>query len=170
MAQKKKPKYPLQVYLTHILGEKERLQTELREAERKHEVEQEKYQTLEREFQQLESDFHRWKGEYETALREGTLNAQDIRRRNDHLKRVQSDANEKRREMLAQQRALQRTERAVEKAREDYQNASNEVKIHEEKKQRWLDDWKREEMRKEQKQIEEISSAMFERRRRQQDS
>ena len=167
MAKKKQPKYQLDVYITHILGEKERLQNELHEAERKHAAEQEKYQALETEFTQLESDFQRWKGEYETALREGTLNAMDIRRRNDHLKRVHSDANEKRREMLAQQRAMQRTERAVEKAREEFQNISNEVKIHEEKKQRWLDELKREEMKKEQKQIEEISSAMFERRRRQ---
>ena len=167
MAKKKQPKYQLEAYITHIVGEKERLQNELREAERKHEAEREKYRVLEAEFTQLESDYHRWKGEYESALREGALNAMDIRRRNDHLNRVQSDANEKRREMLAQQRALQRTERAVQKAREDFQNISNEVKIHEEKKQRWLDELKREEMKKEQKQIEEISSAMFERRRRQ---
>ncbi len=115
----------------------------------------------------MQAERTKWKDEYNAGLSGGAFSVQDLGLRKDHLKRLDTDLNDQKRAELAQKRAVTKAERIEEAARVAFQEKANEVKVHEDRKERWLADLKKEELRREQKEIEEISTAMHERRRRQ---
>jgi len=162
----KKPRYSLESYLEHIRSKKEDALRVLGEAEEKLRVEREKHDRLKSEYDALSTERDRRREEYWKGLREGKLSPPEIQGRKNHLEGIESDAREKRMEMLAQDRAIRRAEKGVEEARLSFQEVSNEEKIHEEKKERWLKELKKEEEKKLQREMEDISGATHERRRR----
>jgi hypothetical protein len=166
----KKPRYPLESYLEHTRQRKEQALQELGAAEEKVREEREKHDRLEAELEKILSERDERKSRYWTDLREGKLKVTDIQAQKNYLEKVEGDGREKRREVLAHERAIKRAEKAVEEAREAFKEISNEVKIHEEKKGRWLAEIKKEEERKAQIEAEDISGAMYERRRREREA
>jgi len=162
----KKPRYSLESYLGHVRQKKEEALRALGVAEEKLRVEREKHDRLKGELAALTEERDRRREEYWKGLREGKLTPPEIQGRKNHLEGIESDAREKRMELLAHDRAIARAEKGVEEARGAFQEVSNEVKIHEEKKERWLKELKKEEEKKLQREMEDISSATHERRRR----
>ena len=156
----------MESYLQHIGQKKEEALRVLGAAEENLRVEREKHDSLKSELDALTGERDRRRKEYWKGLREGKLTPPEIQARKNHLEGIESDTREKRMEMLAQDRAIRRAEKGVEEARLAFQEISNELKIHEEKKERWLKELKREEEKKLQREMEDISSATYERRRR----
>lgn len=155
----KKAVYPLQVYVDHLNREMEKVNERLRQAQEALRQEEEKKAALEAALQKLKEDHERWMRDYWTLLRSGGMNSFDIESRKNHLTGLEQDAEEKRREVLAQERQVKKAEQAVEKVREEYLGVSNEIKIHEEKKEEWKRGLRLEEGRKEQRTLEDISIA-----------
>ncbi|MCA9729212.1 MAG: hypothetical protein R3E12_00235 [Candidatus Eisenbacteria bacterium] len=161
-----KPRYQFEAYLVHLQGEKETAQRALAEAMDRHADEQRKLAELIAARDALQESLRRWKAELDEGLRAARWTVMEMETRQNHLRRLRTDIDDQQRLVLAQQRAVQRAERAVEEAREALQKIANEVKVHEERKEKWLEELRREEQRLEQKRMEEISQAMHERRRR----
>ncbi|MBK8229760.1 MAG: hypothetical protein IPK72_04050 [Candidatus Eisenbacteria bacterium] len=159
-----KPRYPLEAYLTHLLGEKERAFKELAAALDKVRQEEERRAGMLARLEQLESDHKRWMGDYWQGLREGRFGPNDIEGRRNHLEGLASDTRDQKRELLAQERAVQRAEQAAETVRQEFGRISNEVKVHQEKKDEWLREIAREADRKEQRGMEDLSTARHVRR------
>lgn len=159
-----RPRHPLEAYLTHLLGEKERAFKELAAALEKLRQEEERRAGIQAQLEQLESDHKRWMTDYWQGLREGRFGPTDIESRRNHLEGLASDARDRKRELLAQERQVQRAEQAAEKAREEFGRISNEVKAHQEKKDEWLREIAREADRKEQRGLEDLSTARHVRR------
>lgn len=160
------PKYQFEVYLTHLRAEKEDLRTLWTASKSALEAEEAELLRLEEETKQLQVEIQRWKKEYNDGFGAGTLSGLEMSSRRDHLRRLDGDLGDQKRKELAQKRAVQKAARAEEAAKDAFLEKSNEVQVHEDRKDQWQKDMKREELRQEQKQIEEISTAMHERRRR----
>ena len=159
-----KPRYPLEAYLGHVRAEKERIFKELAAGLEKVREEEAKRDAIQAKLAQLEADHKRWMADYWQGLREGSLGPNDIESRRNHLEGLASDTRDKKRELLAQERAVLRAEQAAEKVREEFGRISNEVKVHTEKKDEWLRELAREATRKEQRGMEDISTARHVRR------
>lgn len=163
------PRYAFEAYLTQLLSQKEERQRALAGALTRESEEMAKLNALLEQRKQLEAASARWKEELARGLRDARWTIQEMVPRQDHLRRMKSDLDDQQRAILAQQRAVERVRKAVQEARQALQEVANEVKVHEERKARWLEDLAREEQRKEQKRMEEISQAMHERRRREEE-
>jgi flagellar export protein FliJ len=164
-----KPRYAFEAYLTQLLSQKEERQRDLAAALGREAEEIARLDELLERRKQLEGDSARWKEELGHGLRAGEWTVQEMALRQDHLRRLRSDLDDQQRAILAQQRAVERARKAVQEARHALQAVANEVKVHEERKARWLEEIAREELRKEQKRMEEISQALHERRRREEE-
>jgi hypothetical protein len=162
----KPPKYPLQPYLDQVTEQKEDALRGLARAEDALRREIEEQARLQAALDATRTERARREKEYWTGMRQGALTVAEMRTRQGHLDALQSDLEDQRLAVESQKRAVRKAERAAEEARETLKTVSNEVRVHEEKKQRWLDELRDEAARREQKQIEEISLAMHERRRR----
>ena len=162
----KAPKYQFESYLLHLRDEKDACARALAAAESERVRQEEILSGLAEKSRQLEQELQRWKDDYSRGLQGGTFAVQELASRRDHLRRLEGDLNDARRAELAQRRAAQKAQRAEDEARATFRAKANEVQVHEDRKERWLADLKREELRKEQKQAEEISTARHERKRR----
>ncbi|MFN8548410.1 MAG: hypothetical protein U0527_10750 [Candidatus Eisenbacteria bacterium] len=154
-----KPRYPLEAYLVHIQAQKEQAYKELAAALAKVREEEAKRDAIKEQLEKLEADHKRWMADYWQGLRQGSFAPHDIESRRNHLEGLASDARDRKRELLAQERAVQRAEQAAEKVREEFARVSNEVKVHEEKKEEWRRELLREADRKEQRGMEDLSTA-----------
>jgi flagellar export protein FliJ len=161
-----KPRYQFEAFLIQLQGRKESAQRELAAAQGKLQEEEEQLGTLIEERDRLRASRRSWQTERDAGLQAGLWSAAELAGRRDHLRRLATDIDDRQRAVLSQQRAVQRAERVVEEARARLQEISNEVKVHEERKGTWLEGLRREEQRREQKSMEEISQALHERRRR----
>jgi flagellar biosynthesis chaperone FliJ len=161
-----KPRYQFEAYLVHLRGGKEAAQRALADAQQRHVEEQQKLSEMVEARERLQQSHRRWKEELDAGLEAAQWTVAEMGARQDHLRRLRSDIEDQQRAVLSQQRTVQRADRAEEEARQKLQDVANEVKVHEERKERWLEELQREERRLEQKRIEEISQAMHERRRR----
>lgn len=164
-----KPRYDFEAYLTQLLATKEERQRALAAALTREAEEMAKLSALLETRKQLEAESARWKEDLASGLREARWTIQEMTTRQDHLRRLRSDLDDHQRAILSQQRAVERARKATQEARQALQEVANEVKVHEERKERWLEDLARENQRKEQKRMEEISQAMHERRRREEE-
>ena len=162
----KKPDYPFEVYLTHLLSEKDELQKAWARTKSALATEKAEWRRLEEETKQLQGEIQRWKKEYNDGLGAGSLSALEMTSRRDHLRRLDGDLGDQKRRELAQKRAVEKARRRDETAEAAFLEKSNEVQVHEDRKEQWKKDLKREALRREQKQLEEISTAMHERRQR----
>lgn len=162
----KAPKYQFESYLIHLRDEKDACARTLAAAETERTRQEGILARLAAKASELAEQFQRWKDEYSQGLRDGVFAVQELGSRRDHLRRMEGDLTDARRAELAQKRAVQRAQQAEDQARSDFQAKANEVQAHEDRKERWLADLKRETLRREQKQAEEISTARHERRRR----
>ncbi|MCA9758115.1 MAG: hypothetical protein KDA27_20140 [Candidatus Eisenbacteria bacterium] len=162
----KAPKYQFESYLLHLRDEKDAAARALADAENERLRQEQILARLSEKTQALQADGQKWKSDYAAGLEAGAFSVQELGTRRDHLRRLDGDIVEARRQELAQGRAVQKAVRAEDEARATFQAKANEVQVHEDRKERWLQELKREELRKEQKQIEEISTARHERRRR----
>ncbi|MEZ4649864.1 MAG: hypothetical protein R3E97_13965 [Candidatus Eisenbacteria bacterium] len=162
----KAPKYQFESYLLHLRDEKDAAARALAEAETERRRQEEILSRLAEKSAALQADTQRWKSDYAAGLEAGAFSVQELGTRRDHLRRLEGDVVEARRQELAQGRAVQKAARAEDEARALFQAKTNEVQVHEDRKERWLVELRREELRKEQKQAEEISTARHERRRR----
>lgn len=155
----KKARYPLQIYLDHILNEKEEASRELAIAQERLRAEEQKKADLEAELVALEAEHEKWMRDYWQGLRQGALSQFDIESRRNHLEGLASDCRDKKLEILAQERQIQKAAQAVDAAREVFQAKANEVRIHEERKLEWAAEILREENRKEERALGDISTA-----------
>ncbi len=163
MAEKK---YKLDVYLTHVLSQKEEVRTRMAEAERKVQEEKDALAALQDRLDKLTESKKLRQKEYWDGMKAGALTAAEIRSKKHYIESIEAEYRDQRRKYLAQERAIQRAEKALAKVRDEYMEISNEVKVHEELKEKWLRERKREKQRREDRSIEEIGSALHERRRR----
>lgn len=162
----KAPRYALEAYLTQLRGEKDQAWKALGAAQTKLTAEEEKKAALEAEHTELEARHRQYMADYWDGLRQGALSGAQIESRRLHLEGIASDTRDKKREILAQERAIVRATQAVEQAKTVYVGFANELEIHEEKKAEWKRGLAREESRKEQRALEDIALARHIRRQR----
>ncbi len=162
----KKPKYKLDVYLDDVRRRKDTAREKVVAAEDKVRVEKEALEAIQTQLDQLTRDKKERTREYWEGMKGGKFTVGEIQTRKNHLDSIEGSYREARRKYLAQDRAVGRAEKALALVQEEFKEISNEVKVHEELKEKWLKKVRYEEMKREEKSIEEISSALYEKRRR----
>lgn len=162
----KKPKYKLDVYLDDVRRRKKAVRERVVEAEEKVRAEREALEAIQAQLDRLTRDKEERTKEYWKGMKGGTFTVAEIQTRKNHLESIEGSYRDARRKYLGQDRAVGRAEKALAAVQEEYKEISNEVKVHEELKEKWLKKVKYEEMKREEKSIEEISSALYEKRRR----
>jgi hypothetical protein len=162
----KAPRYPLDSYIDQIRTQKEEAQKALAAAEEKVRAEQAALAALIAERERIQAEEARRRAEYWASLRGGAEAASALQARKAHIESLEEDVRAKTMQVLAQERAVKRAEKDVDRAREAFKAISSEVKVHEEKKARWLEQLKLEAAKKEQKELDDVANTMFEKQRR----
>jgi flagellar biosynthesis chaperone FliJ len=157
----KPPDYPLQAALDQREAGKQearrRLADSLREAER---AERELEQRREHRDTLLADAEERRGGLYEPD-ETGILSMPEVNKRTEALRYVEDQAREADRAVEEQREALARADAVVEERREALLEADKELRAVEKHHEGWLEEWKREATRKEQKQAEEVVTARY---------
>jgi flagellar biosynthesis chaperone FliJ len=157
----KPPDYPLQAALEQREAAKQearrRLAESLREAERE---EQELRQREERRTALVADADERRRALYEPDEK-GILSMPEVNKRTEALRYVEGQVEAAGRAVEEQKAILTRAEAAVEESRSALVEADRELRAVEKHREGWLDDWKREAARKEQRQTEEVVTARY---------
>ena len=157
----KPPDYPLQAALDQREAAKQearrRLAESLREAGRVERVLRQK----EAQRDALLADAEQRRGRLYEPDEEGTLSMPHVKRRTEALRYVEGQVDDATREVEEQKEALAQAEAEVEKRRGALVEADTELRAVEKHHDGWMEDWKREAARKEQRQAEEVVTARY---------
>jgi len=157
----KPPRYPLQAVIDQREALKENakraLATAIAAAAQEAEALKQKEAALEAARRERE-DFARHL--YDPDER-GLLEMPTIEKRTAGLRFLEERAREAFRAVEEQRTVLERAEHAVDSRRNDLVEADRELKVVEKHHETWLEDWKRETTRKEQRQSEELTLARY---------
>lgn len=164
------PRYQLDPYILQLRGEKDERARHLAAAEEEASHQDAILTRLIDRTRHLVEETQRWQEEYQRLLRAAGLTAQALSSRRDHLRRLEGDLAEARRVEERQRQVQENLRRRAEEARAALVAKSAEVRVHEDRRDRWLADLRRAEAQREQKQAEETAAAQHERRRRESSS
>ncbi len=165
----KKPEYDLQFYLDHIMDQKDEAFQKVGQAQAKVDEEEQTLAGIAVEIEALDADRKAKQKDYWDGMRKGEITAGAIQAKKYHLDALEQDYRELRRKYLAQERAVQRAKKALEKAREEFEEISNEVKAHEKLKDTKEREHRAKMRKKEERSMEEIATALHEKKRRERD-
>jgi flagellar biosynthesis chaperone FliJ len=157
----KHPPYPLQAALEQREAVKEDARRRLAESVRA--LEREEGVLRERETQRdtllAEADARR--ARLYDADEGGILSMPEVNRRTEGLRYVEREAEEAARAVEEQKEVLARAEATVESRRAALVEADRELRAVEKNREGWLEGWKREAARREQRQAEEVVTARY---------
>lgn len=157
----KPPDYPLQAALEQRGAAKEEARRRLAESLREAEREERELQQREEQREALVADAEGRRRSLYEPDEKGILSMPQVSKRTDALRYVEGQVEEAGRAVEEQRETLARAEAAVEKRRSALVEADKELRAVEKHHEGWLDEWKREAARKEQRQAEEIVTARY---------
>jgi flagellar export protein FliJ len=157
----KPPDYPLQAALDQREAAKQEAQLRLAESLREAEREEEELKRREEQLETLVADAEERRGALYEPDEQGILSMPEVNKRTEALRYVERQVEEAARAVEEQRETLARAEAAVESRRAALVEADKELRAVEKHHEGWLDDWKREVARKEQRQAEEVVTARY---------
>ncbi len=156
-----KPNYPLQVVREQREREKEAAEERLGEALTALKEEKERLVGIRKQLKQLKSRCDEAMAHLYDLDEAGMLDPGVLARRKSGIEFIKQSIQRTRRDMEAQEKRVIEAERAVEAAKSALVEAMQALKAIEKHYEKWLEERKREAARKEQKLIEEISTAAY---------
>lgn len=151
-----RPRYKLEVYLLLLRSQKEAQLDKMRRAQEALEIEKGKLQALSARKDALDSERLRWTRDYWRSLAEGKIAAFDSESRRNHLEGIAMDSRDIQLEIMSQDRAVRTAEAALASEQEAFLSVTNELKLHEQKKDSWLRGLAADADKKAQKEVEEM--------------
>jgi flagellar biosynthesis chaperone FliJ len=157
----KPPDYPLQAALEQREAAKQEAQLRLAESLREAEREERELQQREGRRDALLADADERRGTLYEPDAKGILSMPLVNKRTEALRYVEGQVEDAIRAVEEQKETLARAEAAVEERRSALVETDKELRAVEKHREGWLDDWRREAARKEQRQAEEVVTARY---------
>ncbi len=157
----KPPDYPLQAALEQREAAKQEARQRLAESLREAEREERELQQREAQRDALLADADERRGSLYEPDEKGILSMPQVNKRTEGLRYVEGQVEEAARAVEEQKKVLARAEAAVEERRSALVEADKELRAVEKHREGWLEEWKREATRKEQRQAEEVVTARY---------
>jgi flagellar biosynthesis chaperone FliJ len=155
------PDYPLQAVLEQREAAKQDAQLRLAESLREAEREERELQQREGQRDTLLADADERRRTLYEPDEKGILSMPEVNKRTEALRYVEGQVETAARAVEEQKEVLARAEAAVEERRAALVEADKELRAVEKHREGWVDDWKREAARKEQRQAEEVVTARY---------
>ncbi len=157
----KPPDYPLQAALEQREAAKQEARQRLAESLREAEREERELQQREAQRDALLADADERRGSLYEPDEKGILSMPQVNKRTEGLRYVEGQVEEAARAVEEQKKVLARAEAAVEERRSALVEADKELRAVEKHREGWLEEWKREATRKEQRRAEEVVTARY---------
>jgi flagellar export protein FliJ len=157
----KPPDYPLQAALEQRDAAKQEARRRLAESLREAEREERELQRRQEQRDAFLADAEERRGGLYQPDEQGILSMSRVSKRTEALRYVEGQIEEASRAVGEQKEALARAEAVAEERRSALLEADKELRAVEKHHERWLEEWKREATRREQKQAEEVVTARY---------
>jgi len=113
------------------------------------------------ELQRMIEDRKRRREDYSLKLASGEMKITDQSSANRYIERLKEKEKEQEAKIESQRENVRHAEKACLKAREEYLNASMELKALQKHKEKWMVEWKKERAAKEEDNLDEIGQVIF---------
>jgi flagellar biosynthesis chaperone FliJ len=157
----KPPDYPLQAALEQREVAKQEARRHLAESLRAAEREEQELHQREGQRDAFQADADARRGALYEPDAKGILSMPEVSKRTEALRYVEDQVETAVRAVEEQRKTLARAEAAVEERRSALVEADKELRAVEKHREGWLEEWKREATRKEQRQAEEVVTARY---------